>query len=72
MIDEGFSKRSKCPLTVHWDGKLMNNFATDANSSLRSDRHAVVVTGIGVEKILGVPVIESGTGWAQAKVIFKI
>jgi hypothetical protein len=35
-------------------------------------RHAVVVTGMGLEKVLGVSVIESGTGWAQAKVIVRI
>jgi hypothetical protein len=46
----------------------MNNFGTDVSSCSKTERHAVVVTGVEVEKILDVSAIESGTGWAQAKV----
>jgi hypothetical protein len=57
MIQDNFQKREKLPLTVHWDGKLMQNFSADANASLRSDRHAAVVTGVNLEKLFGVSII---------------
>jgi len=67
-IEDDFRTRERVPLTVHWDGKIINDFGTDENTCLKSERHAVVVTGLNVEKILGIPPIESGTGWTQAKV----
>jgi hypothetical protein len=67
-IENAFRSREKVPLTVHWDGKIMKDFGADENSCLKTERHAVVVSGSNVEKILGIPPINSGTGWAQAKV----
>ena len=49
-------------LTVHWDGKLKKTV----------DRIAILVSGQGVEQLLGVPSIPSGTGDAQADAVVKL
>ncbi len=53
------------PLTVHWDGKLMENLT--ANKHV--DRLPVLITGVGVEQLLGVQKLTSGTGEAQAAAV---
>jgi hypothetical protein len=67
-VEEVFKARERVPLTVHWDGKNMSGFGADENTCVKTDRHAVVVTGVNIEKILGIPPIDSGTGWVQDKV----
>ena len=53
----------KGPLLLHWDGKLL----PDIDGSKKNvDRIAVLVTGNGEEKLLGVPKATSGTGEQQA------
>jgi len=52
-------------LTVHWDGKLL----PDLTSSDLVDRLAVIVSGAGVMKMLGVPKIQNGTGEMQAQAV---
>ena len=47
-IKQSFSP--KTPLTVHWDGKILPQ-----DEISRGDRLAILVTGQGVEKLLGVP-----------------
>lgn len=52
------------PLLLHWDGKMLNDI--DGSGAL-IDRIAIIVTGNGQEKLLGVPKTERGTGECQAK-----
>ena len=52
-------------LTAYWDGKLME----DLTSKEHIDRLPVVVSGIGVEQLLGVPKLPSGTGEAQGTAV---
>ena len=55
------------PLTVHWDGKLME----DLTSHQHVDRLPVLISGAGVEQLLGVPKLSSGTGEAQASAVVQ-
>jgi len=55
------------PLTVHWDGKLME----DLTSHEHVDRLPVLISGVGVEQLLGVPKLSSGTGEAQAAAVIR-
>ena len=55
------------PLTVHWDGKLME----DLTSKEHVDRLPVLISGVGVEQLLGVPKLSSGTGEAQAAAVIS-
>jgi hypothetical protein len=65
-IQESFA--SDIPLTVHWDGKLLPALA----SKEKVDRLAVLVSGAGTMKLLGVPAIHNGTGEAQAAAVFRL
>ena len=56
------------PLTVHWDGKMLP--ALTGNESV--DCLAVLVSGEGVMKLLGVPPLENGTGVKQANAVFAL
>lgn len=56
------------PLTVHWDGKLLPTLT----SKETVDRLAVLVSGEGTMKLLGVPAMQNGTGEAQAAAVFKL
>lgn len=53
------------PLIVHWDGKLL----PDITGRGKVDRLPVIVTGKGVEQLLGVRKLPSGTGQAQASAV---
>jgi len=55
------------PLTVHWDGKLMDDLTTKEHV----DRLPVLVSGLGVEQLLGVPKLPSGTGEVQAAAVVQ-
>jgi len=46
------------PLTVHWDGKLM----PDLTGRNDVDRLPILVTGLGIEKLLAAPKLSNGTG----------
>ncbi|KAG0720563.1 hypothetical protein GWK47_048255 [Chionoecetes opilio] len=63
-IKETFSPFT--PLTVHWDGKILPQ-----DDGTRAKRLAILVTGEGVEKLLGVPKLHSGTGDAAATAVFE-
>jgi hypothetical protein len=56
------------PLTIHWDGKLLPALT----SKEKVDRLAVIVSGDGNMKLLGVPKISNGTGEAQATAVFEL
>ena len=45
------------PLVAHFDGKLL-----PIQDGKKSERLAIVVSGLGVEKLLGIPIIPVGTG----------
>ncbi|CAI6362859.1 unnamed protein product [Macrosiphum euphorbiae] len=47
-----------CPLTVHWDDKIL----TDITGKGHVDRLPILVSGDGVSKLLSVPKLESATG----------
>ncbi|KAG0694931.1 hypothetical protein GWK47_027091 [Chionoecetes opilio] len=63
-IKETFSPLT--PLTVHWDGKILPQ-----DDGTRAERLAILVTGEGVEKLLGVPKLHSGNGDAAATAVFE-
>ena len=54
------------PLTVHWDGKLLPALT----SKTKVERLAILVSGKGTMKLLGVPMLSNGTGEAQAAAVF--
>jgi hypothetical protein len=53
------------PLTVHWDGKLLK----DLTSNKHVDRLPILLSGLSVSRLLGVPKLTFGTGEAQARAI---
>jgi hypothetical protein len=55
------------PLTGHWDGKLMADLTTKEHV----DRLPVLISGAGVEQLLGVPKLSTGTGEAQAAAVVR-
>lgn len=54
------------PLIVHWDGKIVPHVTGGV-----VDRLAILVSGDGVDKLLGVPMLPSGTGKAQADAVME-
>ena len=50
------------PLVVHWDGKLLS----DLTGKEMVDRLPVILSGAGVNQVIGVPKLPVGTGEAQA------
>ena len=63
-IQENFSPDT--PLVVHFDGKLMPD-----NDGTMADRLPVVVSGKDVEKLLGIPKLQSGTGILMGEAVIK-
>jgi len=59
--------RPTVPL-VHWNGKML----CDLTRKDVVDRLPVVVSGTGVEQLLGVPKLPSGTGDGQATAVAKV
>ena len=68
MIRDSY-KASKS--VVHWDGKLLPDFAGSASSTSLVERLAVLVpsTVDGTTKLLGVPKLHAGTGEAAASAV---
>lgn len=60
------SFRPQTPLTVHWDGKILPQ-----DDASRGDRFAILVTGQGVEKLLGMLRLPVGTGEAVATAVYE-
>ncbi|CAH0558598.1 unnamed protein product [Brassicogethes aeneus] len=52
---------------LHWDGKLL----PDCGGPHKVDRLPIVLSGLNYEQLLGVPKLDSGTGFNQAKTIVK-
>ena len=59
-------KASK-PLTIHWDGKLMN----DLTGEEKVDRLPIIVSGSGIDQLLSIPKLSAGTGQAMAYAMFE-
>jgi hypothetical protein len=55
------------PLTIHWDEKLLE----DICSRHIVDRLPILVSGAGVDQLLGVPKLASGTEQASAAAVFE-
>ena len=56
------------PLVLHWDGKLMGDLTGDQ----KIDRLPIIVSGCGVDQILCVPKLDSGTGKAMADAMIDV
>ena len=56
------------PLVVHWDGKILPEIL----GSGKVDRLPVLVSGDGMEKLLGVPNLTSGTWINKATVVYEM
>ena len=61
--------KCKEPLVLHFNGKLL---PAHSGTSNKEDRIAVVVSGQGVEKLLGVPRIDSDTAALIAEVCYSM
>ncbi|XP_050541892.1 uncharacterized protein LOC126905840 [Daktulosphaira vitifoliae] len=62
------SFKSDTTLMVHWDGKMLPS--QDKTNSV--DRLAVLVSGDGDTKLLGVPKLSNSTGQCQADAVVKL
>jgi hypothetical protein len=60
--------KGSASLVVHWDGKLL----PDLCGKELVDRLPVIVSGVGVNQLLGVPKLGSGTGEAQASAVAQL
>jgi hypothetical protein len=63
LIKESFS--CDTPFVVHWDGKIL----PDLTGSDHVDRLPVLVSGLNVSKLLGVPKLPAGTGPEMANAV---
>jgi len=59
--------RSEVPLTIHWDGKLL----PDITGKETVDRLPILVSGNGVDQLLAVPKLPSGSGEASATAVYE-
>ncbi|GBP84417.1 hypothetical protein EVAR_47804_1 [Eumeta japonica] len=59
--------KSETPLTVHWDGKLIE----DITGHETVDRLPILVSGNGVDQLLSVPKLNRGTGEACARAVYE-
>jgi hypothetical protein len=57
-----------CPLVIHWDGKILPAIFGEGSV----DRLPVLVSGDGMDKLLGVPKVSSGTGEIEANAVYKL
>ncbi|XP_047123055.1 uncharacterized protein LOC124806322 [Hydra vulgaris] len=71
-IRQEFLSSEKPPLVVHWDGKIMRDSTNLEDPKSNVDRIGVSVTGVDLEKILGIVKLPAGTGVAQAKATFQL
>jgi hypothetical protein len=71
LAEEEFARKAGNYMVIHWDGKLMDD-TTDKDNNKKVDRLAVVATGQGISKILGIPKLSNGTGEAQASGVFNL
>ena len=60
--------RPNSPLVLHWDGKILANITGDT----LVDRLPIVVSGVKIEQLLGVPQLVAGTGVLMAEAICRV
>lgn len=63
-----FKNKEHHAVTVHWDGKILPTITQKE----KVDRLPIVITSAGAEQLLGVPMLDSGTGKNQAEAIFDL
>ena len=63
-LKESFN--SQGPFIIHWDGKMLPDIM---GTGAIVDRLAILVTGNGVDQLLGVPAISTSTGKNQATAV---
>ncbi|KMQ85762.1 adenylate kinase 9-like protein [Lasius niger] len=59
-------------VVVHWDGKLVPCMTHFTQHNVTVDRLPVIVISGDIEQLLGVPLIEAGTGRQQAVGIYEL
>lgn len=59
--------KPEVPLTVHWDGKLIE----DITGHQTVDRLPILVSGQGVDQLLAVPKLDRGTGQVCASAVYE-
>jgi len=59
--------RPDVPLTIHWDGKIL----PDITGKESVDRLPILVSGVGVDQLLAVPKLPSGSGEASATAVYE-
>src|SRR6218665_102077 len=68
LYQERLYGKGSVPLVVHWDGKLLQ----DLTGKEHVDRLPVLVSGHGVNKLLGVSKLTSGTGENMAAAVYTL
>ena len=61
-----FQAQPTVPLTIHWDGKLLE----DSTGIQTVDRLLILVFGEGIDQLLAVPKMPPGTGEAAESAVF--
>jgi hypothetical protein len=73
QIRDDFTEQTRSSvLSVHFDGKRMRDVTCGTTSNILCERLAVVVSGEGISKILGVPKLPDGTGKNQAEEVVAL
>lgn len=62
------------PLTVHWDGKMVDCLSGNSpgNSPGKDHRQAVVLTGRTTDQLLGVPLVPNGSAREVTSAVVKL
>src|SRR6218665_1206407 len=68
LYQERLCGKGSVPLVVHWDGKLLQDLTWREHVY----RLPVLVSGYGVNKLLGVPKLTSGTGENTAAAVYTL
>lgn len=67
-LKDGIHQTAK-NLVVHWDGKILPELSNQPMKKV--ERLPIVVSGINMEQLLGVPVLDESSGANEAEVIFE-
>lgn len=65
-IKNNFPDNHHC-LVVHWDGKLLTSLGAS-----KKERLPIIVSGVNIEQLLSVPMLDKSTGANQAKIIYQV
>ena len=70
-VKKEFQSKKPVHVTLHWDGKLLENDSTGT----KEERQAVLISGTPAYtegKLLGIPVVDDGTGKSQAQTALSL